>query len=137
MKRENLKYIILGIGIGFLLAAGFMLRYHSAAKTEITSQEIIQKAREMGMVFLTELPAAPKPDAKSEKSVNSGTEESEPNLRISEEKSEENGKTNADSLTNFTQKEDSEEVIREVIMHPDPAPKSEEEVIQIIRDTSF
>lgn len=59
MKRENWKYIILGIGLGFLLSAALFLKFGGKEKETLSEREVIEKAKELGMVFLTEKMAEP------------------------------------------------------------------------------
>ncbi|RRD95018.1 hypothetical protein EII17_05540 [Clostridiales bacterium COT073_COT-073] len=55
MKRESWKYIVLGIGLGFLIAAGLLLKFGGREKAALTDREIIDRARALGMIFLTEV----------------------------------------------------------------------------------
>ena len=54
MKRENIKYVVLGIGLGFLIAAGLFLKFGGREKEILAEREIVERARSLGMVFLTE-----------------------------------------------------------------------------------
>ncbi len=66
MKRGNIKYIVLGIGFGFIIAAILFLKFGGKEKEALSEREIIDRARALGMIFLTELPAEPE---KSESST--------------------------------------------------------------------
>lgn len=72
MKRENGKYIVLGIGIGFLIAAALLLKFGGQEKASLSDREIIDRARELGMIFLTETIRLDSPDSQtgSEKTEN-------------------------------------------------------------------
>ena len=54
MRRENIKYVVLGIGLGFLIAAGLFLRFGGREKEVLSEREIVERARNLGMIFLTE-----------------------------------------------------------------------------------
>lgn len=54
MKRESIKYVVLGIGLGFLIAAGLFLKFGGREKEILAEREIVERARSLGMVFLTE-----------------------------------------------------------------------------------
>ena len=54
MKREGIKYVVLGIGLGFLMAAGLFLKFGGREKEVLSEREIVERARGLGMVFLTE-----------------------------------------------------------------------------------
>lgn len=50
--RQKLPYIILGIGIGILLTNTVYSFYSKTESKDYTQEEIIEKAKELGMVFL-------------------------------------------------------------------------------------
>lgn len=100
MKRENWKYIILGIGLGFLLSAALFLKFGGKEKETLSEREVIEKAKELGMVFLTEKMAEP-----------SGNEKKENQETVPEEKADQEN----------LPKEESEEMRKE-----EPSVKSEE-----------
>lgn len=83
MKREGIKYVVLGIGLGFLMAAGLFLKFGGREKEVLSEREIVERARGLGMVFLTEGTGQP-----AEKSA----EESRPaEVKQQEDKSAEEG----------------------------------------------
>ena len=54
MKRESIKYGGLGSGLGFLIAAGLFIKCGGREKEILAEREIVERARSLGMVFLTE-----------------------------------------------------------------------------------
>ncbi len=50
MERFNIKSIILGIGIGIILTSLIGWIYSAGENTPLTKEEIIQKAKEYGLV---------------------------------------------------------------------------------------
>lgn len=54
MKSINWRHVVLGIGIGFLLAAAIFLKMGGKEKEVLSEREVIDRARQLGMIFLTE-----------------------------------------------------------------------------------
>lgn len=55
MKRENWKYIMVGLGLGFFLAGLLLVTFGGKEKERLSDREIIDRARDLGMIFLREL----------------------------------------------------------------------------------
>ena len=85
MKRENIKYVVLGIGLGFLIAAGLFLKFGGREKEILAEREIVERARSLGMVFLTE----GQPTDGSDKAPDSVIQPQEPRTKEPESKSAE------------------------------------------------
>lgn len=54
MKSINWRHVVLGIGIGLLFAAALFLKMGGKEKEVLSDREVIDRARELGMIFLTE-----------------------------------------------------------------------------------
>lgn len=53
MKKVNIYFVILGLGIGIMIS-GLAFKMYPAPKAELTDQEIIERARVLGMVGIKE-----------------------------------------------------------------------------------
>jgi hypothetical protein len=55
MRNFHIKSILLGIGIGIVLTALISVIYSAGNKQAMSKEEIIEKARQYGMVYSEEL----------------------------------------------------------------------------------
>ena len=137
MQRESIKYVILGIGLGFLIAAGLFLRFGGREKEALSEREIIERAKDLGMVFLTEVPGAAKETGNKPNESSSAAADKENTVsgakpeivnQKEEEKIENQGKTEKTSpkqpaKPKTTPSKAASDVVTEVISGDDPAAK--------------
>lgn len=89
MKKVNIYFVLLGIGIGALIS-GMAFKMNPVPKAELTDQEIVERARELGMVGIKEHienssaqeDQDPQEDSKEERSP--GEETVEANISVSQ-----------------------------------------------------
>lgn len=77
MKSINWRHVVLGIGIGFLLAAAIFLKMGGKEKEVLSEREVIDRARQLGMIFLTESMEKAEKAEKSEKETTSSGQQPE------------------------------------------------------------
>lgn len=53
MKKINIYFMLLGVGVGALIS-GLALKVYPVPKVEITDQEVIERAKDLGMVGMKE-----------------------------------------------------------------------------------
>lgn len=109
MKRENWKYIILGVGLGFLVAAAMLLVFNGKEKETLTDREIIERARALGMIFLTE-------------TLNSEAADPAKNSLPSDTRTEADFSLPPKNLSPAGTEQNEADVITEVITEPDNVP---------------
>ena len=112
MKRENIKYVVLGIGLGFLIAAGLFLRFGGREKEALSEREIIERAKDLGMVFLTEVPGAAKETVNKPNESSSAAADKE-NAKPENATSEKEEKIENQGKTEKTEKTESSETAKD------------------------
>jgi hypothetical protein len=55
LRKFHIKSILLGIGIGIILTSFVGIIYSAGMDNKITKEEIIEKAKEHGMIFPEEV----------------------------------------------------------------------------------
>ena len=55
MRKFHIKSILLGIGIGIILSSFIGIIYSAGMDNKITKEEVIERAKEHGMIFPEEV----------------------------------------------------------------------------------
>ena len=55
MRKFHIKSILLGIGIGIILSSFIGIIYSAGMDNKITKEEVIERAKEHGMIFPEEI----------------------------------------------------------------------------------
>ena len=112
-KKAKINYLILGIGVGIILSSTIYSFFPKIRSVELNNDEIIQKARELGMVTLTE-------------SLNTGNYSE---TEMNEEELNETGVNEEEIIEN-----ESEDIIEEETLEEENTVKPKEAVVEATKD---
>lgn len=115
MKKANWMYLVLGIGIGLLIAAGLFLTFGGGEKEKLTDREVIDRAKDLGMIFITESGKEREDKAEAE-----NKSEEKPDKKDKKDKPEAEESKPKDESKTESAEEDTLQVITEEEENPFP-----------------
>lgn len=110
-KKHRLPYLLLGLGIGIIVTNAVYTFYPQWTYREYTDEEIIEKAKELGMVFIKDNINITATTNQEDIQNHVQNEKEAEELRIEEEiETQEGGKTQEEEIYNEMAIEDVEEI---------------------------